>query len=279
MKNRKILKLIIVCFLLVVFCTACNGDVTREIRHAGFSISGTFTCDRFYPKDKEDTSYDRIRYFTSTHLINDDGKIFELSLSQPFTNNQNCREASTDLVVKAILNNSIIKATNNKYYYLNAQNNIPSYTEVPETDNNYYIYNLLLKDEDVVKVMTANSSTGLYYVLKNDGNVYGIVITQIDRNSLPVITSTQVVYNYNHYGSRIVDFSYAGDSLNTYLKTEDRIYRMRITNASECSKYADIVCEYSLEQDPVFEKYHDRIIAYNGSILITDYKQTFQVNS
>ena len=54
---------------------------------------------------------------------------------------------------------------------------------------------------------------------------------------------------------------------------------MRITNSSECKKYADIECKYKMEEDSLFEEYKDRIIVYNGSSLITDYKQIFNVAS
>ena len=39
---------IIVVLLILVFCTACNGNVTRDIRHAGFNVGGNFICDDLY---------------------------------------------------------------------------------------------------------------------------------------------------------------------------------------------------------------------------------------
>ena len=51
MKN-KLLKLLMI-IVLVTICTACNGSVTREIRHAGFSIGNKFICDKFYPQDTD----------------------------------------------------------------------------------------------------------------------------------------------------------------------------------------------------------------------------------
>ena len=264
---------------VLIFCTACNGSVTRDIRHAGFSIGGTFVCDDFYPKDKDDTSYDRIRYFLGSHLINENGEIYELSLSRPFTGGQNCRRASTDILVKAIFDNKIIKAADGKYYYLLAQNNIPAYTEVPLTDNSYSIYDILLKEEDVVKVVTADSSTGVFYVLKLDGNVYAYRIMAADRQSPPQLVSVQIVYDKTAYSGSIVDFNYAGDSLGTFLKTDEKLFRMRVINFDECSKYADVTCKFEMQEAPIYEKYRDRIITYNGTNLITDYKQIFNVAS
>lgn len=273
---RKV-KLFVVVILVFFCCTACNGTITREIRHAGFTMSDTFICDNFFPKEKEDTNYERIKYFTGSHLINSEGKIYELSLGQKFANDQNCKISDTNLIVKAIFDNKIIKGTDNKYYYLVASNNVPSYSEIPQTDNSYLIYDLLLKDEGVIKVVTANSSTGLYYVLKEDGNIYGYTISKKDYNSLPTVTSTTIAYSKNDYGSRIVDFNYAGESLNTFIRTDEKIFRMRITNSEKCNKYADVKCNYKLEEDEIFNTYKDVIISYNGSTLITNYNQMFNV--
>ena len=275
MKKKYCFLFILVCLL----CTACNGTVTRELRHAGFNVGNKFACARFYPQGKEKTAHEKILYLTGTHIINSEGKIYEISMGQPYANNEQCKEAETTLRVKAILDDSIIKATDGKYYYLMPQNNVNSYSEIPETDNSYLIYDILLKDEDVVKVITADRSTGLYYVLKTDGNIYGNEVISIDRNSPPQLVSTKIVYSKSDYGSRIVDFNYAGDSINTFLKTEETVYRMVVTNGDECKKYADIACTYEMKEEPIFSKYNDRIIVYNGSLLITDYQMTFSVAS
>ena len=276
MKN--VYKVLIV-LLVVVLCTACNGSITRDIRHAGFSVSNKFVCDGFFPQDKEDTSYRKIRYFTGQHLIDVDGYIYELSLGQTYQNKQNCKEAETSIQVKAIFDDKIVKGMDDKYYYLIGQNDLSSYSEIPKTDNSYEVYNLSLKDVDIIKVVTANSSTGEYYLLKTDGNVYSYTITKKDYNSPSTVSSVSTVYNKNDYDSKIIDFNYAGNSLNTFIKTENKVYRFRITNSAECTKFADIECKYQLHEDPIFEQYKDKIITYNGSLLITDYNQVFTVSS
>ena len=275
--KKKIVRFWLLLFL-VLLCTACDGDVTRDIRHAGFSLAGEFTCNVVFPASKEDVSYARIRYFTGSHMILEDGRIFELSLGQVYTNKQNCREAeSHNLRVKAILDNRIIKATDNKYYYLTAENNVTPYSEVTTADNNYDLYDLLLRDENTVKVQTADSSQGLYYLLFADGNVYADIITKADRNSPPLITSTSVVYDKADYGAIIRDFNYAGDSLSTFVRTDYKLFRLRMSNADQCTKFADIRCEFQMMEDPIYEQYKDRIITYTGSMLITDYKKMFSV--
>lgn len=276
--KSKFIKSIILVFIIIM-CTACNGSVTRDIRHAGFNIGDKFICDSFFPKDKDDTSYNKVRYFTEDHLIDKDGKIYELSLSKTYQSGQNCRAADTSIIVKSIFDDGIIKGMDDKYYYLVGQNDVSSYSEIPNTDNNYDIYNLLLREVDVIKVITANSSTGEYYILKTDGNVYSYIVTKKDYSSPPTVTAISTVYNKNDYDSKIVDFNYAGNSLNTFIRTENKTYRMRITNGEKCNKYADIPCNYQMSEDPLFEEYRDRIIMFNGSMLITDYKQMFTVAS
>ena len=271
-------RLFIVIFLIGI-CCGCNGNTTRDIRHAGFNMSGNFKCSNFFPKDKEDVNYEKILYMTDSRIINTDGKIYELSLSQPFSNGENCKEADTAITVKAILDSSIIKGTDNKYYYLVGQNSVPSYMEIPNTDNSYAIYDLVLKEEDVVKVITADSSAGIYYVLKRDGNVYSYEITRANHQAPPAITTVATVCVTVKYVASIMEFNYVGETLGTYVKTEDKVYRMRVTNSKECGKYADVACQFSMQEDPIFVDKRDSIIAYNGSVLITDYHQTFTVAS
>ena len=39
----------------------------------------------------------------------------------------------------------------------------------------------------------------------------------------------------------------------------------------------DVECEYEFAEDATLTKYYDRIMAYNGSTLITDYLKVFRV--
>ncbi len=276
MKN--LLKICLV-VAFVFLCTGCDGTVTRDIRHAGFSVGNKFECGKFYAKDKNDNYYIKIRYFTGSHVIDEDGEIYEVSLSQNYSNGENCIKAQTIVHVDAIFDNKIVKGIDGKYYYLAPQNDLPSYSPIPTTDNSYTVYDILLKDKDVVKVVTADSSKGLYYVLKRDGNVYGYTISSQSHNTPARLSSITIIYAKEDYGGDIIDFNYAGDSLATFVRTDKQLYRMMINNTKECSKYADIPCDFSMREDTVLEKYASRIIAYNGSVLITDYKTIFSVTA
>lgn len=258
-------------FILVLLCSACNGTITRSLRHDGFSVSTKFICDDFYPTNKEDNSYKKIKFMTSNNIIDNDGHIYDISLGKIYSNKQNCKKANTNLVVKAIFDNKIIKGSDNKYYQLD------NYSLISETDKSYELYKLLLSDDNVVKVITVDSSIGIYYLLKSDGNVYSYNITKVDNNSPLRIVSKTIIYDKSNYGSNIIDFNYVGETIGTYIKTEDSYYRMIATNYDDCSKYADVSCIYSIEKDEVLDKYKDKIIVFNGNIVITDYKQVFNV--
>ena len=108
---KKIIMMVTVFLVLVLCCTACKGDVTRSLRHEGYSYGAEFSCDAFFPKDKEDTSYDKIKYLTPSHVITEDGKIYEISMERAYSNEENCKLADTKLEVAAVFDNSIFKAT------------------------------------------------------------------------------------------------------------------------------------------------------------------------
>ena len=62
---------------VAICCSACNGNITRDIRHGGYSIAGEFKCSAFYPKNKDDTNYEKIKYFLGSYAITEKGKIYE----------------------------------------------------------------------------------------------------------------------------------------------------------------------------------------------------------
>ena len=76
--NKKFKFIFLMSFILL-FCSACDGDVTRDLRHDGFNYGSEFNCKYFFPADKEDTSYKKIKYITGTHIIDTNGKLYEIS--------------------------------------------------------------------------------------------------------------------------------------------------------------------------------------------------------
>ena len=277
---NKYLKISLLSLFVALCCTGCNGDITREFRHDGFTMGGEFKCSAIYPKDKEDTSYEKVKYYTGSHIITKSGKVYEISPGQVYANKENCKEADTKIKEQAILDYSVIKAEDNKYYYLFGQSEVAAYTEISKENKDYQLFDLLLKDADVVKVQTVDSNNGIYYSLKDDGNIYKIVIGKADNNSPLTINSVGIIYDKNDYGgSKIIDFSYAGEqSISTFIRTNDRLYRVFVENREECSKYADVKCTFKMKEDETFAKYKDRVIVFNGNFLLTDYKQTFTVS-
>ncbi len=273
MKKKIVFSFLVV--FVILFCSACNGSVTRTLRHDGFTYGAEFVCDNFFPKDKDDISYEKIKYLTGTHIINDKGKIYEISLGQQYSNESNCKPADTNIQVVAIFDENVIKASDGKYYYLATNNNTVAYSEISNQDRSYYVYDLLLNPEGTLKVVTVDDNSGLYYVLKNDGNVYGFTVSKSDRNSPPSVANITIVYNKNNYNGNIIDFNFAGNSSATYVRTKDKIYKMYAENGDDCKKYADVECDYKMKESESYNEYKDYYLAYNGHMVITTYGRVF----
>ena len=157
--RKNYFKMLILGVFVLMFCTACNGDITRSIRHDGFSVSNKIECDMFVFEGAQ--VYSSIKFFTGTHIIDQSGKIYEISLSQTYSSGQNCRDSGQNIIVKSIMDNNVVRGADGGFYYLNGSGQTAPYTKILETDNNYQIYNLLLSDPQVVKVVTADINSGL----------------------------------------------------------------------------------------------------------------------
>lgn len=264
--------------LATILLTGCDGNVTREIRHTGFNLSNNeFMCSELMPIGNSTEPNDKILFMNETYAITENGKLYDISLSQSYSNNQNCKKISFNQDIIAYMDSSILKGEDNKFYYAPGTTNTTPLTEVTANDSNYQLYTLLLGNENVKKVITVNSNTGIYYVLENDGVVYQYTITRQDYSAPYTLVSKEPVYEKDKYGE-IIDFNYAGDSTATYIKTTTEIYRMKKTNEEECTKYADVECKYKMQKDETLTKYYKeepKILYYGPSILITTYQKEF----
>lgn len=282
MKNKKILILIIVIGLI---CTGCNANVTKSIRHSGFSINERkFICSTIIPdknmfssEDKKTT--EKVKFMDNSLIISENGNIYETTYTGLYSNDMNCKKVGNGIKVVSMIDNEVVKAENGRYYYLGSDDKVVKYSEVPKEDKKLQIYSLILGDNSVVKAMNVNSNTNNYYVLKSNGNIYSYVITQDQDTKNYKLVTNNIAYKSSDFDGNIVDFKYYGESNSTYFKTEKSIYRMKSTNMKECSKYVDVACQYKLQKDEALSEYKDRIIGYGGSIAITDYGKVFTVGS
>ena len=272
MKKVKIIVLFIFVFMCCTGCVA-NSEVTRGLRHAGFTLSGEdFSCDALIPKSNKE--YEVIKYLGANYAITTTGVIHELSFGQLFSNGEYCKKAETDLTVQAVIGDEVFRAQDNKIYFLKSGAGV-SYTEVPPENPSYSAYKFFLDDHNVVKVQNVGDS--LYYVLKTDGDIYSYKLGKNNANGVHLISSGKI-YTAEAYGSKIVDFNYAGNSSEaTFVRTEDSIYRNSALNREECTKYVDVVCEYQFGKDEDLSKFYNNIIAYNGNMIITDYLKVFNL--
>ena len=122
---KKFIKISLFAVCLFTICIGCEGDVTRAIRHSGYSLSGKkLVCNVFFGKE----ATEHIKYLTDSHAITDNGVLYELSPTVKYSNDQNCRKAGTDIQVKALYGNNVALATNGKIYNLVASNDAAAYT-------------------------------------------------------------------------------------------------------------------------------------------------------
>ena len=271
-KRMKILGLFLCVLFLCSGCDIVKSSTTRDIRHAGYSVSNAeFECPTLIPSKD---GYEKIKFFTNTYAITNDGKFYSLSLGKKYQNNLNCKvpEPFMDKTITAIMDNKVVKTSDGKLYYIAAGDNA-AFTPVPENDSEYGVYKLLFEDASILKVMTVDSSNGYYYALKDDGNVYNIVI--IKNNGNISQASSSIVYGRSAYGGNIIDFNHVGSSPATYVRTETQIFRMKAQNKEECTKYADVPCEYKIALDENLTKHQDKILGFSGNFLITDYGKQF----
>ncbi len=268
----------IILFLIVGALAGCGykyASFTREIRHSGFTLSSfSFKCPPIY---NEDGSGDKPAFYIGNYIITESGTLYETNLGKPYSNDMNCRKPNFQEKVAAIFDMKIVKTSDGEFYYLSGSEEVPAYSIVPESDEDYRLYEILLREDSVVRVVTVNSKGGIYYVLKNDGNIYQYNI--IMENNEWLLDTTELAYSYNEFGSKIKDFNYNGSNSTTYIKNETSYYRMMVTNQEKCSKYADVACEYKLKLDEGLKNTYDKILAYNGSTLITNYGKIFNVNN
>ena len=277
MKNIKY----IVLFILVIVITGCSykyASTTRNIRHSGFSVaSNSFKCESIFDS-KEEIVKEPIAFYIGGYMFTETGYLYETNLGKVYSNNMNCKKPEFNTLVAAVFDLSIIKGTDGKYYYVGGSEDIPAYSQATSNDEDYSLYDILLKDNDVVKASTINSKEGIYYVLKRNGNIYEYDVTK-DKNNHYSLINSYVKYDYSDYGSAIVDFNYNGSSTSTFVKTENSYYRMKVTNSEECSKYADVNCKYEMALDEKLTEEYGQILTYNGSTLITKYGKIFNVNN
>ncbi len=268
--------LIILCF----FITGCKGNITRTIRHSGFNLSTSdFVCDYFVSKDENNFYNKKMKFLASNFIIDEDGQVYDMSLTRLYSNGQNCRISSFSVPIVALLDSSVGMGNDLKYYYMNANNNSSAYSEVDISDNSYGLYDVLFKIPLVVKIVTVNQNSGLYYVLKSDGNVYKYVITRGGSQNSFAIVSNEIVYSKEEYGF-ITDFNYSNSAIGTtYILSNEKFYKMVMTNRNECSKYADVECKYELKNDEDLLAQKKYISGYNGGLLITNYGKVFNVAS
>ena len=88
--------------VFILILTGCNGTVTKDLRHAGYNLSQTkLTCSDLIPKNEKEEAPKQISYMNGDMAITTDGEIYEMTFDKAYSNDENCRKASTDIIVTA----------------------------------------------------------------------------------------------------------------------------------------------------------------------------------
>ena len=272
--KKKLLLLILFC---VLFLTGCNGSVTRDFRKLGFEVSNDkLVCSTLIPKTEGQLVSEKISYMNELYAVTESGNIYEISVGQKYSNNENCKKADTMLKVSALMDDSIARGIDGKFYYMQSDSGVKAYSEIGINDDSYQLCNILLSSPEVKRVVTVDSNKGIYYALLTDGNVYKYVIKRDNYDDPYRIESRTIEYSEEQYG-KIIDFNYNDSEKDkTYVKTNDTIYRMQAINRDRCERYADVSCNYKFMRDEVMTKYYKtKILYYGPKVLITTYGRIF----
>ena len=270
-------------FFLIIsitfICSGCDmkyGKIIREIRHDGFNIvDRKFQCSAIDPLDP---NHEEIKFYSNNYAVTSLGRVYQLSFDKIFSNQTNCMLTNLSKPVNAIFDGQVFRTEDGMIYTFAFNNGKMEFFQLTADNKNFGIYNIILSDKNVVKVLTVDAKNNIYYVLKNDGNVYSYMLSQVNDKQYG-IAGINIIYNKNNFGGRITDFNYAGNSPLTYVRTENQIYRIKVTNGEQCTMYADIPCKYEMKLDETLSLYQDQIWIFNGTSLVTKFGKNFAAAS
>ena len=128
-KELKVLGLLMLIAFICCGCDAMYASTTRDIRHSGFALSGAeLKCDDLF----KDTDYDKVRFLTGKHAILESGSVYELSIGQKYSNEQNCMASPLTSGVVALFDENVVKT----HYVRLAIKSVNNKPVIPEEDNN-----------------------------------------------------------------------------------------------------------------------------------------------
>ena len=67
-------KVFILGVFVLLLCTACDGNITRAIRHDGFAAGAKINCNIFFPEQGQ--SMYAVKFFTGSHIIDTNDRIY-----------------------------------------------------------------------------------------------------------------------------------------------------------------------------------------------------------
>lgn len=242
----------------------CDYNGTEDC-YSMYFTTDNFKCDAL-------DSHEIIRINNNNTMILDDYSIYDISIGNLYSNNQNCKIREIDVDIKEIKDNYII-ATNNKIYELYSES-------LYEMQNN--LKKQLLLEDDILnvfyteaKVVTSGPSekeNSTAMVLKSDGVYRQYYTRSYDNkkfewpskykfNKEELIISTEEFGNIQYIEidksvSLIDGGYYEFDDYKVGTVISDKgFYYLKEIKTDECINYIDVTCEVELKQSEIVKKF------------------------
>ena len=249
-----------------------------------------------------------IKYLGSGSFLTSDGRLFIYS-SKLYSNDKNCKEVSADIKIEKILNSySYYDIEGNRYsldsttgtlkkedykdeFHLFLLDKYKNYEYWDYNDGKYMEEIDTSLNESVTENNTSITTryAGGAYCLRN-GKVYFDAYRSITTYSYTTgsetvykLTKSIVVYDGVDFSSNIMRvYSCSGanykNNLPVCLKTENKFYSLKVTNAEECGKYADVECIYEMKSEDILTEYYSKIGYFDGKFIIDTNNKLFARN-
>ena len=263
--------------------------------------------DNCYPMEftKEDFKCDaldsNIKFLKDSYFITKDNEIYDISLNELYSNNQNCKKRDTNIEIKNIVNaedstNNIILSKDNKIYDSSLKENKFSEFEkvllndtniikIIETDiyNNYNDY--MVREISALVLKRDNKIYKQYYNEKatyndNKGNYdYNITFKREEiYKSLEEYGNINDIEVSSYYMSDMKEYKLEKNTI-TKIISDKGYYYLDEIKTDECTKYKDIECKLELKESEIYKKFSKDIkalgetytILSDNSVIRTDY--------
>lgn len=278
----KKIRIFIISMMIILCLSGCNTNVEDKNTKEDTLYNYLKTNNNSVRKIKCTAlkSSNNLMYLDYNYFILENGEIYQIApKGKIYSNEEECIKMTTDILITDVRNN-IMFGNNGKRYTMYTtfegdKINLEEYMRCNsldlvdcflETKGFIKSINMILKDDEQYKNDDNNSIYySKYMALKNDGNIYEVVVKQsLNMNGyVNEIVEENILYSKETYGS-IKDFDYLYSEYDNEngmknIISDNNFYSIKKIETEECKKYADIECETKLEVNAIYNKYKSEI--------------------